>query len=92
MSEVCLDQRMAIKLGKNGKLPGENIIQAGLVFCFLGVALYIISGVAGAINGFTLLGGGVLGLLIICVGYLKRISAVLLASNEVTAAEPAVKV
>lgn len=83
---------MAITLGKNGKLPGENIIQIGILFCVLGVLLYFVSGFSGVINGFTLLGGGVLGLLIICVGYLKRITAVLMASNEVTALAPAAKV
>lgn len=82
---------MGIKLGKNGKLPGENIIQAGILLCILGVLLYLVSGFAGSINGFTLLGGGVLGLLIISVGYLKRISAALMAAAEVTAVAPASK-
>lgn len=83
---------MGIKLGKNGKLPGENIIQAGILFCILGVLLYLISGFSGVINGFTLLGGGVLGLLMICVGYLKRIAAALMASAEVAEAAPAAKI
>lgn len=74
---------MGIKLGKSAKLPGEGLISTGIVFCFLGVALYLISAFSGAINGFTLLGGGVLGLLMICAGYLKRISVALLASAEI---------
>jgi multisubunit Na+/H+ antiporter MnhC subunit len=80
---------MGIKLGKNGKLAGENLIQAGILFCFLGVLLYLISAFSGVINGFTLLGAGVLGLLMICAGYLKRISAALMSSVGVAESAPA---
>ncbi len=81
---------MGIKLGKNGKLPGENIIQAGILLCLLSVLVYFIGAFSGGIaNGFILGGGGILGLLIICVGYLKRISAALVGSPEVAESAPA---
>lgn len=83
---------MGIKLGKNGKLPGENIIQAGLLFCMLSVVFYFIGAFSGAANGLIFTGGGVLGLLIIGVGYLKRISAALVASVGITEVAPAAKV
>lgn len=73
---------MGIKMGKSAKVPGEGLISAGIVFCFLGVALYLVSAFSGVYNGFTLLGGGVLGLLMICAGYLKRISVALLGRVE----------
>lgn len=82
---------MGIKLGKNGKLPGENIVQAGLLFCMLTVVFYFIGALNGAANGLIFSGGGILGLLIICVGYLKRISAALVASAEIVAMEPVAK-
>lgn len=82
---------MGIKLGKNGKLPGENIIQAGLVFCMLSVIMFLLGAFNGAANGLIFTGGGVLGLLIICVGYLKRISAALVR-DHVTEAATAAKV
>ena len=75
-------------MGKNGKLPGENIIQAGLLFCMLGVLFFMIGAFNGAGNGLSLLGGGVLGLLTISVGYLKRISAALVGSPEIAEAAP----
>ena len=78
---------MGIKLGKNGKLPGDALIGIGIMFCFLSVVLFFIGGA----NGFILAGGGILGLLIICVGYLKRISAALMASVEVVDVEPKAK-
>lgn len=64
-------------MGKNGKLPGENIIQAGILLCLLSVIFYFIGAFNGAGNGFIFSGGNILGLLLICVGYLKRISAAL---------------
>ncbi|MGY4544505.1 hypothetical protein ACVWY0_004450 [Arthrobacter sp. UYNi723] len=77
---------MGIKLGKNGKLPGDAIIGMGIMFCFLSFALYVITALNGVPNGLIFTGGGILGLLIICVGYLKRISAALMASSEVAVA------
>lgn len=74
---------MGIKLGKNGKLPGENIIQAGILLCLLSVVFYFIGVFNGAGNGLIFSGGNMLGLLLICVGYLKRISAALVGSPNV---------
>ncbi|MDQ0824304.1 hypothetical protein QFZ60_000477 [Arthrobacter sp. B2I5] len=74
---------MGIKMGKNGKLPGENIIQAGILLCLLSVIFYFIGAFNGAGNGLIFSGGNILGLLLICVGYLKRISAALVGSPEV---------
>lgn len=82
---------MGIKLGKNGKLPGDALIGIGIMFCFLSVLLFVMGSLNGATNGYILGGGGILGLLIICVGYLKRISAALMASSDVTAVAPAAK-
>jgi hypothetical protein len=82
---------MGIKMGKSAKVPGEGLISAGIVFCFLGVVLYLLSAFSGVVNGFTLLGGGVLGLLMICAGYLKRISAALVGSPEVAETAAATK-
>ncbi|WP_193339980.1 hypothetical protein [Pseudarthrobacter sp. AB1] len=82
---------MGIKLGKNGKLPGDALIGTGIIFCFLSVALYVITALNGVPNGLIFTGGGVLGLLIICVGYLKRISAALIASSEIAETAPAAK-
>lgn len=77
---------MGIKSGKNGKLPGDTLIGTGIIFCFLSVLLFVLGSLSGATNGFILGGGGVLGLLIICVGYLKRISAALMSSGVADAA------
>lgn len=82
---------MGIKLGKNGKLPGDNLIGVGIVFCGLSFALYVITALNGVPNGMIFSGGGILGLLIICVGYLKRISAVLIASSQIEVAAPVAK-
>ncbi|MHA7298224.1 hypothetical protein [Pseudarthrobacter sp. MDT3-1] len=82
---------MGIKLGKNGKLPGDTLIGVGIMFCFLSVVLFVLGSFNGVPNGFFLGGGGILGLLIICVGYLKRISAALMASVEVVEVAPAAK-
>lgn len=73
---------MTIKLGKTAKVPGENIIQTGILFCLLGVFLYLLGAFNGVTNGLTLLGGGILGLLMICAGYLKRIAAALMSKAE----------
>jgi hypothetical protein len=86
-----LDQRMGIKLGKNGKLPGENLIGVGIMLCALSFAFYVITAMNGVPNGLIFSGGGVLGLLIICVGYLKRIAAALMPAADITAAEPVAK-
>jgi hypothetical protein len=83
---------MGIKLGKNGKLPGDTLIGLGILFCVLSFLLFVITAMNGVPNGLIFSGGGVLGLLIICVGYLKRISATLMAAADVTAAAPASKV
>ncbi|WP_181037250.1 hypothetical protein [Arthrobacter sp. 4R501] len=48
---------MGIKLGKNGKLPGETLIGIGIMFCFLSVLLFVMGSLSGATNGF-ILGGG----------------------------------
>jgi hypothetical protein len=82
---------MGIKLGKNGKLPGESLIGVGIMFCALSFAFYVITAMNGVPNGLIFSGGGILGLLIICVGYLKRISAALMSSVHVEAAAPATK-
>ncbi|WP_432244797.1 hypothetical protein ACRB8A_12395 [Arthrobacter sp. G.S.26] len=83
---------MAIILGKNGKLPGENLIGVGIMFCALSFILYVITALNGAGNGLIFSGGGILGLLIVCVGYLKRISAAIIAAADITTAAPAAKV
>ena len=79
-------------MGKNGKLPGDTLIGVGILFCVLSFVLYVITALNGVPNGMIFTGGGILGLLIICVGYLKRISAALMASADITAAEPAAKI
>lgn len=83
---------MGIKLGKNGKLPGDTLIGVGIVFCVLSFVLYVITALNGVPNGMIFTGGGVLGMLIICVGYLKRISAAIIASSQIEAAAPVAKV
>jgi succinate-acetate transporter protein len=82
---------MGIKLGKNGKLPGDTLIGTGIIFCFLSVLLFVLTSLNGVPNGLIFSGGGILGLLIICVGYLKRISAALIASSQIEAAAPVAK-
>ena len=87
-SRVWLDQRMAIKLGKSTKIPGDELIQTGLVFCFLSAVIFLITAFNGVPNGLTIFGGGVLGLLMICAGYLKRIAAAVTAQASALAEAP----
>lgn len=68
---------MTSKVGKSTKRPGENIISIGSVICVLSALIYLIGAFNGVGNGLILFGGGVLGLLMVAVGYLKRISAAL---------------
>jgi hypothetical protein len=82
---------MGTKLGKNGKLPGDTLIGVGIVFCGLSVLLFVMGSINSVPNGFILGGGGVLGLLMICVGYLKRISVALTASTQLADAIPGAK-
>lgn len=82
---------MGIKLGKNGKLPGDTVIGTGIMFCFLSVLLFLLGSFTGAPNGYILGGGGILGLLMICVGYLKRISVALTSSAELANTLPGAK-
>lgn len=71
---------MAIKLGKSTKIPGDGLIGFGTMFCILSVLIYVISAASsGTPNGLVIFGGGVLGLLMVCAGYLKRISVALTA-------------
>ncbi|WP_420178537.1 hypothetical protein [Paenarthrobacter sp. TA1.8] len=65
------------KTGKAAKLPGENVVSVGLAFCCISAVIYLITAFNGLGNGLILFGGGVLGLLMIAVGYLKRIAAAL---------------
>lgn len=82
---------MGIKLGNSVKLPGDTLIGTGIVFCGLSVLLFIMGSVNGATNGYILGGGGILGLLIICVGYLKRIAVMLTASTQFAVTVPDAK-
>lgn len=61
------------------------------MFCFLSVLLFLLGSFNGAPNGYILAGGGILGLLMICVGYLKRISVALMSSAGLAHTLPAAK-
>ncbi|ERI35231.1 hypothetical protein M707_22860 [Arthrobacter sp. AK-YN10] len=63
-----------MKFRNNGKSPGEGIITFGGVICVFTVFIFIVGSFNGVPNGLVLFGGGVLGLLTIAVGYLKRIA------------------
>lgn len=77
---------MAIKMGKTSKAPGDGLIGTGMVFCFLSIVIYLLSSFSGGQpNGSIIFGGGVLGLLMICAGYLKRISVALTAKASAPA-------
>ncbi|QYF89715.1 hypothetical protein [Arthrobacter sp. PAMC25284] len=72
---------MAIKLGTKQKLAGDTLIGFGTMVCILGFVIYLLAAFGGGTpNGLVLLGGGVLGLLMICAGYLKRIAVALTAT------------
>jgi hypothetical protein len=73
---------MGIKLGKSAKLPADALIGTGIIFCVLSVVLFLMGAFNVVTNGFVLGGGGVLGLLMICAGYLKRIAAAVTAAAE----------
>lgn len=82
---------MGIKLGKSAKLPGDTLIGTGIIFCGLSFAVYVITSLNGLANGLIFSGGGILGLLIICVGYLKRISEALTVLVDASVAIPSDK-
>lgn len=64
------------------KSVGDFFIGMGGVFCLITVLLFGLSVAGGNGNGLILFGGGTLGLLMVMAGYLKRISATLIASAE----------
>lgn len=76
---------MKAKKEKPLKAVGDTLIGLGAVLCVLSFLLFMIGAFNGAGNGLTIFGGCTLGLLMIVVGYLQRITAVLLARVETPA-------
>ncbi|QHK18811.1 hypothetical protein GU243_02380 [Pseudarthrobacter psychrotolerans] len=75
---------MAIKLGNKNKAPGDNWIGFGGVLCFLTVVIFLMGAFNGVNNGLTLAGGVLMGLIMISIGYLKRISVALMQNTSAT--------
>ena len=69
---------MKTKREKPLKAVGDTLVGLGAMLCILSVVFSIVAG-----NGMLFLGGCTIGLLMVIVGYLQRITAVLLSKVEV---------
>lgn len=73
---------MKMKRERPANIVGDVLIGFGSVLCLLSTLVFFLSAASGTPNGLMIFGGGTLGLLMVIVGYLQRITAILLSKVE----------